>query len=390
MQDILIENEQLIKRIRAQGQKKILALDGGGIRGLITVEILAEIESLLRQRLGKKDDFTLSDYFDFVAGTSTGAIIAACISIGMKVADIKKFYVESGNEMFERASLLRRMHYKYEDENLANKLRYVFKHPQTQEDLLLGSDQLKTVLMMVMRNATTDSPWPISNNPFAIYNQMMRSDGSVVENCNLYLPLWQLVRASTAAPVYFPPEVVKLGNQEFVFVDGGITAYNNPAFQAFLMATVRPYEMNWATGEDEILIVSIGTGISPDANADLDPHKMNLLYNAKLLPSALTAAALNEQDFLCRVFGKCLIGDILDREVGRMIDVPAPAGSNKLFTYLRYNTSLTSDGLRELGFPDIKPEAVQALDSVRYIEVFQLIGQAVSKKLKARHFDGFI
>ena len=84
------------------------------------------------------------------------------------------------------------------------------------------------------RNATTDSPWPLSNNPFAKYNQLERDD------CNLKFPLWQLVRASTAAPVFFPPEKIKAGKREFVFVDGGVTTYNNPAFIAFLMATVEP------------------------------------------------------------------------------------------------------------------------------------------------------
>ena len=77
------------------------------------------------------------------------------------------------------------------------------------------------------------------NNPAAKYNQRDRKD------CNLDLPLWQLVRASTAAPVYFPPEVVKLGRKEFIFVDGGITTYNNPAFQLFLMATLPPYRLCW-------------------------------------------------------------------------------------------------------------------------------------------------
>ncbi|SEN38847.1 Patatin-like phospholipase/acyl hydrolase [Nitrosospira multiformis] len=392
MQDAAIQNEQVRNRIKLSGPKKILALDGGGIRGMITVEILAGIESILRQKLGKKneDDFSLSHYFDFVAGTSTGAIIAACISVGMKVSDIRDFYVKSGSDMFDKASLLKRMRYKYEDENLANKLRQIFKHQQTEKDLLLGSNQLKTVLMMVMRNATTDSPWPISNNPFAMYNQTTRPDGRVRENCNLYLPLWQLVRASTAAPVYFPPEVVKLGKKDFIFVDGGITTYNNPAFQAFLMATVKPYQMNWATGEDQMLIVSIGTGTSADANTDLDPDKMNLLYNATSLPSALMAAALNEQDFLCRVFGKCLVGDSLDREVGDMIGVAAPAGSSKLFTYLRYNANLTSEGLKDLGLSDIKPENVQKLDSVEHIDELQSIGQAVAKKIKTEHFAGFV
>src|SRR4030065_309510 len=116
-------NEKLLARMQSPGPKKILALDGGGIRGMMTVEVLAEIESLLRQKLGRGDDFVLADYFDFVAGTSTGAIIAACISLGMKVSDIRTFYIESGEEMFDKAFLLKRLRHKYEDKKLDAKIK---------------------------------------------------------------------------------------------------------------------------------------------------------------------------------------------------------------------------------------------------------------------------
>lgn len=378
-------NEKLIARIKSPGPKKILTLDGGGIRGMITVEVLAELESMLRQQLGADEHFVLADYFDFVAGTSTGAIIAACISLGMKVSEIRTFYISSGEEMFDKAFLLKRFRYKYEDEKLAARMQEVFG-----KDTTLGSDKLKTVLMMVMRNATTDSPWPVSNNPYAKYNQRVREDGSPRDNCNLDIPLWQLIRASTAAPVYFPPEVVKVGDKEFIFVDGGITTCNNPAFQAFLMATVEPYKMGWHTGEDNMLVVSIGTGTSPQANADLDPSEMNLLYNAGSVPSALMYAALNEQDMLCRIFGKCLAGDELDREVGNLIGAKGPVGPNKLFTYVRYNAELSSDGLKVLGLEGIKPEDVQRLDSVAHIAELQRVGKTVAKGVSAEHFEQFV
>src|SRR3990170_1399598 len=119
-------NEHLQKRINAAGPKKILALDGGGIRGMMTVEVLAGIENLLRQKLGRGPDFVLADYFDFVAGTSTGAIIAACISLGMKASDIRMFYISSGEQMFDKSFLLKRFRYKYEDDKLAAKLQEVF------------------------------------------------------------------------------------------------------------------------------------------------------------------------------------------------------------------------------------------------------------------------
>jgi patatin-like phospholipase/acyl hydrolase len=369
----------LSEKISAPGPKRILALDGGGIRGIITLEILAKIESLLREKSGRRDDFGLADYFDFIAGTSTGAIIGAALSLGMTVSDICSFYLETGREMFEQASVLRRFRYKYEDTKLSQKLHEVFGSNTT-----LGSDRLKTLVMLVMRNATTDSPWPVTNNPFAKFNQKELPD------CNLNIPLWQLVRASTAAPCFFPPEVVQVGKESFVFVDGALTTYNNPAFQAFLMATVEPYNLNWPAGEDKILLVSIGTGANPKANVDLQPSEMNLLYHSASLPLALMFATLNEQDFLCRVFGKCLAGDPLDSEIGDLIGTRGPVNP-KLFTYLRYNAELTYKGLAELGLADIQPEEVRKIDSVEHIDDLQRIGQAVAQqKVKIQDFAAFL
>lgn len=368
---------------------KMLALDGGGIRGVMTLEVLRGIQATLQAKLGRGDDFVLADYFDYVSGTSTGAIIATFISLGWRVEKILQFYVDAGPAMFDKAGLLKRFRYKFEDQKLAGMLR-----DQLGADTLLGSDKLRTLLMLVLRNATTDSPWPVSNNPRAKYNDMARVDS------NLKLPLWQLVRASTAAPTYFPPETVAVGEREFVFVDGGVTMYNNPAFQMFMMATVPQYRLCWPTGADKMLVVSVGTGTSPNANADLAPGEMNLLYNASSIPSALMFAAANEQDFLCRVFGDCRSGDPLDREVGDLIPpaAPLPDGREaswpvqpKLFTYMRYNAELTSDGLTKLGVGHIVPAHVQEMDSVAHIAELQEVGKAVaSKKVQAAHFAGFV
>src|ERR1700758_83958 len=201
--------------------KKLLTCDGGGIRGILSLEIMGAIEKLLRDRLSDPN-LVLADYFDYVAGTSTGAIIATLVALGFSADEIRDFYLRSGEEMFHRARLWERFRTKFEDDKLSRMLRDVIG-----ENTTLGSEKLRTLLMMVMRNATTDSPWPLSNNPKAKYNDAARAD------CNLKLPLWQLVRASTAAPVYFPPEVVRVG-RDFIFVDGAVTMHNNPAFQLFL------------------------------------------------------------------------------------------------------------------------------------------------------------
>ena len=166
--------------------------------------------------------------------------------------------------------------------------------------------------------------------------------------------------------------------------------YNNPAFQMFLMATVPAYCMEWPTGENEMLIVSVGTGHAPDANRNLEPSEMNLLYNASSIPSALMTAALHEQDMLCRVFGKCLAGDPIDLEVGDLKGSRAPGGQ-KLFTYMRYNAELTSVGLERLGITDIDPKTLIKLDSIEAIDDLQRVGTAVAEKhVDAAHFAGFL
>jgi uncharacterized protein len=376
---------------------RLLALDGGGIRGLITIEILAHIEGVLRKKLvseGKLktgQDFVLADYFDYIAGTSTGAIIAACLSWGMPVERIRSFYLESGPRMFSKASLLDRLaKFKYDSDELTGILKREFW------DANLGTGKLKTLLMMVLSNATTDSPWTISNNPFAKYNDPSRPD------CNLSLPLWQLIRASTAAPTYFPPETIQFGNlPPFVFKDGGMTMFNNPAFQLFMMATLGPYRLNWEAGEEKMLLVSVGTGAYPEVRPELAGGMENVLQLAQSIPSTLMYAALNEQDFLCRVFGKCLVGDNLDRERGSLVHNPSGhlLGTlqhtrfpleKKLFTYLRYNVELTEQALKDLRLDHINPKNIRSLDSVEHLDDLSLVGETVGRaKVMREHFEGF-
>src|SRR5215831_15137926 len=78
---------------------------------------------------------TISTFF---AGTSTGGIIAACLSWGMTVDRIRNFYLENGKEMFDKASILKRHRYKFEDERLSKRLQKEFE-----TDTTLGSEKLK-------------------------------------------------------------------------------------------------------------------------------------------------------------------------------------------------------------------------------------------------------
>lgn len=368
-----------LERMHDPGPKRLLSLDGGGIRGVVALEILLRLETLLRDALGASSEFVLADYFDYIGGTSTGAIIATGLSLGLSVAQLQKHYAEGARTMFKSAAFYKRVYSKHTDIEIAAMLRRVCGETTT-----FGDPKLRTLLLLVMRNATTDSPWPLSNNPDAKYSARDRED------CNLDLPLWQLVRASTAAPVYFPPETVMIGKRQFIFVDGAVTMYNNPAFLLFLMATLPEYRLGWEAGEDNMLLVSVGTGTSANHNGSLKPSQMTLLYNAAQLPSALIYGASNEQDMLCRVFGRCRFGSALDRELGTLSGgVDAKTFAPKKFTYMRYNPDLSAEGLADLGLRSIRPRHVQRLDSVAHLTEMQLVGREYAKSVSLDHFGSF-
>ncbi len=353
----------------ASGEERhrILSIDGGGIRGLIAVEVLGAIEAILRQRYGKPD-LVLADHFDMVAGTSTGAIIATAISLGMSCDAIRSFYLDSGAKMFEHSHFYERYKYKYKDEMLSQELRDVFG-----ADTLLGSDKLRCVLMMIVRNSNADETWTLTNNPNSPYNARVRGERQ------LDLPLWQLVRASAAAPSFFPPEVVSLGGRELVLIDGSVSSYCNPAFQAFIQATAQPYGLNWKTGPGALELVSVGTGLAPHSRTDMQSKDVNLIYDATVLPASLILSSVIEQDFLCRLFGVCHHGIPMDKDLGDMVGVPAPGGT-KLFDYVRYNLELSERGLGELGLSDIEAQSVQMIDSVAHIDSLTRIGKALAAR----------
>ncbi len=387
--------------------RKMLALDGGGIRGLITLGILKRMEELLAPASGLGSAFRLCDFFDYIAGTSTGAIIAAGLARGMSVEELILFYRESGRNMFEKARLDKRLANFYTADPLRQQLRKIFnvdgngKYNPDAPDKDLSPDNLRCLLLVVTRNVTTDSAWPISSNPDARYNDPARRD------CNSRIPLWQLVRASTAAPVYFPPEILKWDPADplktFTFVDGGVTPYNNPAFLLFRMATHPVYRLNWQTGERNLLLVSLGTGTADDPSFK---SNINIAANLAGLPGTLMHGIQIDQDINCRIAGRCTHGDFIDRELRdltcrdsdidctleewqRADHMPLTQDLGRAFLYARYNANLSREGLDALECHQMDPEKVQKLDSVDQIENLLRIGMSAAAKIELQHFGPF-
>jgi len=370
-------------------QRKLLALDGGGIRGILTLEVLLRIEQLLAEATGKGAGFRLCNFFDYIGGTSTGAIIAAGLARGMSASELLDFYQQTGPAMFDKAFILNRLRYLYNSQPLAEELKRTFGEHTT-----LMPENLKCLLLVVTRNVTTDSPWPVSSNPLAKYNDCSRPD------CNLRIPLWQLVRASTAAPVFFAPEVLQWDpndpSRTFKFVDGGLTPYNNPAFLLSRMATQAPYRLNWKTGERNLLLVSVGTGAAPRLDVDVYAQD-NIAQNLANIPSALMYGAQVDQDINCRMVGRCVYGEVIDRELGDLIPrdengdpVPLSEDLGRAFLYARYNADLSSPWLNKMGLEDIDPSKVSKLDSVDHIGDLHRIGRRVGEEVKLDHFGSFI
>lgn len=358
------------------GRARLLSLDGGGIRGLFALQYARRIEQLLREKTGTAD-LVLADHFHYIGGTSTGAIIAAFLSWGLSVDEIEGLYRKNAIAMFRKAGWLDRFtSHKFVAEGLTGFLKEFFTEEDGSE-ATFGTKKLRTLLLVVARNATTGSPWPLSNNPAAKYNDP-ESPGN-----NLQIPLWQLVRASTAAPTFFPPEILTVKGEKgeeltFAFEDGGITPFNNPAYLMKIMATLPEYNLGWEAGVERMSVVSIGTG---GVKAGREKHALDVLSQAKNLPTALIGSFQQYQDLLCRVHGECRYGPQLDGELGEMIRPSEKAE----YLYARYDKVFTETDLKaaenvtKYGF---------TLDNLELMDFLCETGAAHAQEVvKLEHFD---
>jgi hypothetical protein len=299
----------------------------------------------------------------------------------MTVDQIVKFYRDAGPMMFQKESLLPRLRSLYTADPLRKMLQKAFG------ERTIGAAYLHC-LLIVIRNATTDSPWPLSNNPLAKYNARERP------NCNLKIPLWKPVRASTAAPVYFPPEIIGWDENDpaktFYFVDGGVTPYNNPEFLTFRMTTLPHFGLSWPVGERNMVLISVGTGSARQSGKDLDARGQLVTGNLSRLPGVLMGGSAVDQDINCRTIGRCVFGRPIDRELGDMIPryddplqgkvIPLEEDCKRQFLYARYNPSTDAEGLKELELGSMNSDHVQQLDDVEHLDQMQRVGRAYAEK----------
>lgn len=362
--------------------RRVLALDGGGIHGLFTLEVLAELEARLRAQVGGgRADYRLCETFDLVAGTSTGAIIAAMLAFGFPVARVQDLYLQSASQVFVKAPWYQRFKFKFQSDPISAALREMFSEDDG-SPALLGSEKLRTLLLVTMKNGTTGSAWPICNHPHSRYNDRATRG----EKSNLQIPLWQIVRASTAAPTFFPAqEIVVMGTRQ-EFIDGGVTPYNNPALIAANFALLPEYGIRFAPGEDRLLVVSVGTGRREMRYGSGEIHDMTLLSHAQSVIQTLMDEVGVEQDMLCRVLGRCRFGAPIDRELG---DLTAPDPRlPRRFSYVRYNHTYAP---AEIDAACREHGTHWGLDALALIPAIRSAGARYAREqVKLEHFAGFL
>jgi patatin-like phospholipase/acyl hydrolase len=218
---------------------RVLSIDGGGVRGLVTAMVLAEIEA----RTGRH----LADLFDIVAGTSTGAVLAVGLAVPGDKPGVPRWSARDGVEIYSQrlpevfdrsgwqalSGIGSLWHEKYDEGPLEAMLHDYFG------DYML-SDALTNVVVPA---------YDIATNDVLLFDSAAAQADPAAD-----MPMRMVVRGATAAPTYFEPALVgpPYAPEERLLVDGGVFA-NNPGVCAFMQAQRRHLGC-------DVIMVSLGTG----------------------------------------------------------------------------------------------------------------------------------
>ena len=218
---------------------KILSIDGGGIKGIYVAQLLSQIEKKIGQPIG--------EYFDMIAGTSTGGLIALAITNKVPCEQISKFYEDSGPLIFKQGSFIFKtiqwfkqvfLSVKYENAELIKALKNVIPEGK-------NMDSASNFLCIPAFNITKGRP-TVFKKPFGTYHR----DGR--------FSMIEVGLATSAAPTYFPSVLIE--NDQYV--DGGIFA-NNPSMIAYTEAVDHFLKKTYTIDVQQlisngILLLSIG------------------------------------------------------------------------------------------------------------------------------------
>lgn len=237
---------------------KILSLDGGGIRGAFIAGFLADLEKRMNCRM--------ADYFDLIAGTSTGAIIACALALHEPAEKIEKLYRERGAKIFQRRSPHKLTWKQWFTGQFANK--YLNQH-KLDYDMLLQSKYESVELCSALKETFSDRKIEAAKTRLVIPAvDLTRGQTIVFKTPHMpdlfrdrHYEVVKVLLATTAAPTYFPHASITDGS---AYVDGGLWA-NNPSMVAIAEALRIREKANregvdFPIDQEQIYLLSVGTG----------------------------------------------------------------------------------------------------------------------------------
>lgn len=318
--------------------RTILSVDGGGIRGIIPLTCLVRLEARLGRPCG--------EIFDMLAGTSTGAIIAAGLALGVSARGLLALYRELARKAFAGLPwwrvLLNRGNHRYSNAFIAQTL-----------DAMGGQalfSELKADLLITAKNTRS------SRTDFFVRD--------TAGNARLWgrLPVRDAVLASIAAPSYFPPHRAVLGGVEHVWVDGGVGVAGNPCYHAVVEA-LHYSDGRYTPGQTRLL--SFGTGRLPHP---IEAGRASIIDWGRWVLAELLEDTGEWQTYVTR------------REYGLSSRVDVR----------RYQIDLAPDVLADLGVevpPGRDPTRI-GLDAVWAVDLLEQIGRAFAERIDFDAPDG--
>ena len=213
---------------------RILSLDGGGIRGLYSAQMLKNIE--------EKCNIDLYNDFDLIVGTSTGSILAGAIAQRINLDTVISLYQNEGKNIFKKRwfSRLGLFTSKYRPEPLQAQLKSIFNNTvlgDIEKPLLICATDIGNSAQFVFKT-TFNNQKDGNGNP-----KVLVRDKDIA--------LYDAIMASSSAPIFFPPH--RVGN--FLLSDGGLWA-NSPVLVALAEA-----KKIFNIEPKDVVVVSIGTGV---------------------------------------------------------------------------------------------------------------------------------
>jgi len=364
----------------APGPKRILALDGGGVRGIVALAFLERFERLLAEAAGRK--VKLCEYFDLIGGTSTGAIIASGLALGFEVQEIRDFYMRLAPKVFRPPFLpLPGWSAIFDAEKLAQELSGVLG------DRTLDSPDLLTGFAVTLKRLDTGSAWILMNNPRSKFWETPEDKSHIG---NRHYLLSKIVRASTAAPHYFDPQEIEIveGEPPGLFVDGGLTPHNTPALALWLAVIIPAYGLSWPSGPDKLSVYSVGAGTfreqasasslikAPSASLALRALRQQIGDGSQLALTLLT------------LFGRSPTPWVINSEIGDLGQVQGPCAP--LYTFYRYDVRLEIAAIKANFDVDVSEKELSQLrrldDASSMPQLYEFARKAAEAQVKAEHF----